>query len=155
MGFKAHDYTRLVKRENKLWSFSGMALPGLAINRLVLAGAATVVVFAGGLFAATLIKTLWGYALALALSVATAVGVYFGTARKSADKMTAGSSLAVWLDWYRQPRRIASFAHDREPQRIHWQVITWESRNPGWRKAVKNRLSDIEHRTKATKDNRR
>ncbi|OYO23473.1 hypothetical protein CGZ93_05890 [Enemella dayhoffiae] len=131
---RSSDYTRLKQRENKLWEFGGIAIPGgLSTTRAAVAG----VCFALGAIVAAIAGRVSGSPLVgvvgmLGAVAAAAVG-YLWAGRPSVDRMTLPQRLSVLLDYtFSQPRRISGFSRDSEPDRIHWQAIIWEPRDDAW-----------------------
>ncbi len=135
---RSFDYTSLKQRENKLWEFGGIAIPGglstiragIAGGGVFVAGGAALVAIIGQLAKAPLL-TVGG--MVLAAIVAVLAYVWAG-GRPSSDRMTLPpQQAAVFADYvFSQPRRISGFSRDVEPDRIHWQAIVWEPTDADW-----------------------
>lgn len=131
---RSSDYTRLKQRENKLWEFGGIAIPGgLSTVRAAVGG----VFFVLGAAVAAIIGRIVGSPLVsvVGMVAAVAAGVvgYFWAGRPSEDRMTLPQRLAVLTDYaFAQPRRISGFSRDSEPDQIHWQAIVWEPTDSDW-----------------------
>ncbi|WP_026927251.1 hypothetical protein [Granulicoccus phenolivorans] len=131
---RSFDYTSLKQRENKLWEFGGIAIPGgLSTIRAGIAGGvfvagAALVAIIGQLAKAPLL-TVGG----MVLAAIVAVLAYVWAGRPSSDRMTLPQQAAVFADYvFSQPRRISGFSRDVEPDRIHWQAIVWEPTDADW-----------------------
>lgn len=130
----ARDHTRLIVRENKLWRFQDIPLPGIVIPRLIIGGAGgglivLLFILAGNLLGNPIL-TLVG------MLIGAAVGgfLYWIAGRTNADQMTLYSQLSVTLDWLlRQPKTINGFTRDLEPDQINYQIITWDPTTEQWR----------------------
>lgn len=131
---KSSDYTRLKQRENKLWEFGGIAIPGgLSTVRAGVGGLVFIVVAAVAIIFGQLVGQPLATMAGLVLAVIAGVVGYLLAGRTSPDKMTLPQRLAVFGDYaFAQPRRISGFTRDAEPDRIHWQAIVWEPRSPEW-----------------------
>lgn len=131
---RSSDYTRLRQRENKLWEFGGVAIPGgLSTVRAAVAGGVFVVVVALGALLARVLGSVWvGVGGAVIALVAAIVG-YVAAGRHSPDRMTLPQRVAVLVDYtFAQPRRISGFTRDAEPDTIHWRAIVWEPTSAEW-----------------------
>ncbi|OYN97091.1 hypothetical protein B0O41_3629 [Propionibacteriaceae bacterium ES.041] len=131
---RSSDYTRLKQRENKLWEFGGIAIPGgLSTVRAAVGGGFFVV----GAAIAAIVGRLVGSPIVSVIGMVAAVlaGVigYFWAGRPSEDRMTLPQRMAVLADYtFAQPRRISGFSRDSEPDQIHWQAIIWEPTDGHW-----------------------
>lgn len=131
---RSSDYTRLKQRENKLWEFGGVAIPGgLSTVRAAVAGGIFVAVVGVGALAAQLSGNIWVGVGAAVVGVVAAAAGYVAAGRHSPDRMTLAQRVAVTLDYaFAQPRRISGFSRDAEPDTIHWRAIVWEPTSPEW-----------------------
>lgn len=131
---RSFDYTRLKQRENKLWEFGGIAIPGgLSTTRAAVGG----LVFVLGAIVAAAVGRLSGSPLASVTGIVLAIGAgiagYLWAGRPNAERMTLPQRLAALADYsFAQPRRISGFTRDSEPDTIHWQAIVWEPRQEDW-----------------------
>lgn len=141
--FLTNDYTELVSRDDKLWSWDTVALPGISVQRLLPAGVFSVLGFALAAGVVQLFRLpAWGWLAVLAIGVAAGVSGYWLAGRLNADRMPLLASLVVWFDWLLiQPRKVAGFTRDVEPETLHWQVITWAPADPAWEQAF-NQLKE-------------
>lgn len=150
---KSSDYTRLKQRENKLWEFGGIAIPGgLSTVRAGVGGLVFIVVAAVAIILGQLVGQPLATMVGLVLAVIAGVIGYFVAGRSSPDKMTLPQRLAVFSDYaFAQPRRISGFTRDAEPDSIHWQAIVWEPRSPEWKQTYnifgRHYADRAEHRT--------
>lgn len=132
---KSSDYTRLKQRENKLWEFGGIAIPGgLSTIRAGVGGLVFVLVAGVAIIFGQLIKQPLATMAGLVIALIAGVIGYLLAGRTSPDKMTLPQRVAVFSDYaFAQPRRISGFSRDAEPDRIHWQAIVWEPRGADWK----------------------
>ena len=130
----AHDHTRLVSRENKVWTFNDIRLPrGIVMPRAAAGAVAGLLVF--GISAAVIGVAGASPAVYIAgfvAAVVSGIGVYLIPGRYNKDHLRILHAPLVWLDWWKQPRRISGFTHDHEPDRLHWQIIMWEPDDPAY-----------------------
>lgn len=131
---RSSDYTRLKQRENKLWEFGGIAIPGgVSTVRAGVAAAILALVVGAGALVAQLTGVIWFGVGGVVLGVIAAIAGYVVAGRHSPDRMTLAQRTAVLLDYaLLQPRRISGFSRDAEPDTIHWRAIVWEPTSPEW-----------------------
>ncbi|GAB3622701.1 hypothetical protein GCM10027418_07830 [Mariniluteicoccus endophyticus] len=131
---RSSDYTRLKQRENKLWEFGGIAIPGgLSTVRAAVAGVGFIVLVGFGGLLAQLTDNVWLGVGGLVVGMVAALIGYAVAGRESPDRMTLGQRTAVLFDYlFAQPRRISGFSRDAEPDHIHWRAIVWEPTSPEW-----------------------
>lgn len=140
----ARDHTRLVVRENKLWKIENIPLPGVVIPRAFIAGAGLVIVGGVGWLLSVAVRVpmimLWGF-----VAGAAAAGfLYWASGRRTNDDMPIHLAAVVLADWWvRQPKHINGFTRDREPDRIRWQLITWDPTAERWHAAFNQHQSVI------------
>lgn len=144
--FVSADHTRLTSRENKLYEFGGYALPGVSVERLIVGGAAGLVVTAVIGVALKLFAPPGVWLLAVPVGCLAGIVGYF-VARRG-EGLSVIQRLVIAVDyWIFQPRRIAGFARDREPTMLHWQAIVWCPTDQTWleerRLRVNHALADI------------
>lgn len=132
---KSSDYTRLKQRENKLWEFGGIAIPGgLSTVRAGVGGLVFVIVAGLAIIVGQLIGLPLATMAGMVVAVLAGVVGYFVAGRASPDRMTLPQRVAVFTDYvFAQPRRISGFSRDAEPDRIHWQAIVWEPQSKDWK----------------------
>lgn len=132
------DFTRLHRRDNRIFEFGGFSLGsgGLSVSQLAISGAAAlvtgVILVPLGRILVGPIGTLVGVMLALGCGVAG----YFLSARKP-HGATPVEQILMTVDYLTQPRTIAGFTKDNEPNLIQWQVSPWVPTQPEWLEAYR------------------
>lgn len=132
------DFTRLHRRDNRIFEFGGFSLgsTGLSVSQLAIAGCtavlAAVILVPLGRFVGGPIGMLVGVILALGCGVAG----YFLSARKP-HGATPMEQILMTFDYLTQPRTIAGFTKDNEPNLIQWQVSPWVPTKSEWLEAYR------------------
>lgn len=135
------DYTRLTRRQNRLYSFGGIPLgpDGLSVPKLAAAG---IVLGALSVVLIPLGALLWqslGGVLGLVAAGVGAVVAYFVAGNDI--KFTQLERSLVNVDFlFVQPKRSVGFSRDSEPQRIHWQASPWLPDGDEWMEAYRLHL---------------
>ncbi|GAB3707800.1 hypothetical protein [Mariniluteicoccus flavus] len=131
---RSSDYTRLKQRENKLWEFGGIAIPGgLSTVRAAVAGGVFALVAGLGALLGQLTGNVWIGVGGIIVAFAAGATGYIVAGRPSPERMTLAQRVAVMSDYaFAQPRRISGFSRDSEPDRIHWRAIIWEPTSDAW-----------------------
>lgn len=131
---RSSDYTRLKQRENKLWEFGGIAIPGgLSTTRAAVAGGVFALLLGLSALAGQLSGNVWVGVVGVVFGAACAMIAYALAGHHSPDRMTLGQRVTVMLDYaFAQPRRISGFSRDAEPDTIRWRAIIWEPTDDRW-----------------------
>ncbi|MET7932481.1 hypothetical protein [Streptomyces sp. NPDC005322] len=128
----AYDHTDLLNRPKRIWNWGNIPLPGLLLPAL---GAA----FVFGLLWLIVLLSLSAVLPFLGMSVWTSVlyfgppfAIYFVWGRPLPSALTLSQQLVVWVDYWLQPKRLQGLSADREPEKLHWQVILWQPGSSSW-----------------------